>query len=61
MAAVASGGATMAPSAIAAAHGRSGSISRAAMATAAVVTPTAATTSSEIDSQLVRMSRSEAS
>ena len=61
VAAVASGGATIAPSATAAAQARSGSISRAATATATVVTPTQASTSSVIGAHAARRSRSEAS
>jgi di/tricarboxylate transporter len=51
----------MAPSAIAAAHGMSGSNPCANVATAAVVTPTATNTSIAIGSQLSRRSRSEVS
>src|SRR5258708_2700151 len=61
VAAAASGGATMAPSAIAAAHGMSGRNQRTSSATAAVVTPTAANTSVETGSQFLRRSRSEVS
>src|ERR1700726_31287 len=61
VAAVASGGATMAPSATAAAHGMSGCSRCATTATAAVVEPTAANTSVEIGNQLFRRSRSEVS
>ena len=61
MAAAASGGATMAPSAIATAHGMSGRSQCATTATAAVVTPTATSTSVETGSQLFRRSRSEVS
>jgi len=61
VAAAASGGATMAPSAIATGHGMSGRSQCATTATAAVVIPTAASTSVETGSQLLRRSRSEVS
>ncbi len=61
VAAAASGGATMAPSAIATAHGMSGRSQCASHATAAVVTPTATNTSIDTGSQLLRKSRSEVS
>ncbi len=61
VAAAASGGATMAPSAIAAAHGMSGSSQWTSAATAAVVRPTATNTSVETGSQLSRRSRIEVS
>src|ERR1700716_917431 len=61
VAAAASGGATMAPSAIAAAQGMSGSSQWASIATAAVVTPTAMNTRVETGSQLFLRSRSEVS
>ena len=52
VAATASGGATMAPSAIAAAHGIAGTSARATTATAAVVRPTAKTTRPVTGAQL---------
>jgi hypothetical protein len=61
VAAAASGGATMAPSAIAADHGMSGRTVCASTATMAVVTPTAMNTSADTGSQLLRRSRSEVS
>ena len=61
VAAVASGGATIAPSAIAAAHGMSGSSQRTSTATAAVVRPTAMSTSVDTGSQLSLRSRTEVS
>ena len=60
-AAAASGGATMAPSAIAAAQGMSGISRCATKATPTVVRPTAATTRVETGTQLLRRSRSEVS
>jgi hypothetical protein len=51
----------MAPSAIAAAHGMSGTMACTSMATTAVVTPTAAMTSVDTGSQLARRSRSDVS
>jgi hypothetical protein len=61
VAAAASGGATMAPRAIAAAHGISGSSQWTSTATAAVVRPTATNTSVETGSQFFLRSRSEVS
>ena len=61
VAATASGGATTAPSAIAAGHGRSGIRRRATTATAAVVSPTATTTSPVTGAQLSLRSLSDAS
>src|ERR1700756_4009067 len=61
VAAAASGGATMAPSAIAAAHRLSGTSRCATTATTAVVSPTATTTSVETGIQLFLRSRSEVS
>src|SRR5689334_8371601 len=61
VAAAASGGATMAPSAMAADHGISGRSVCASTATAAVVTPTAMNTSADTGSQLLRRSRSDVS
>ena len=61
VAATASGGATMAPSAIAAAQGRPGTSACATTATAAVVRPTATITRLTSGAQLSRRSRSEAS
>src|SRR3954469_25255817 len=51
----------MAPSAIATAHGMSGRSQCATTATAAVVTPTATSTSVDTGSQLLRRARSEVS
>src|SRR5882757_664313 len=61
VAAAASGGATMAPRAIAADHGMSGSSQRVSTATVAVVRPTATNTRVETGSQLSRRSRSDVS
>src|SRR5215475_1102302 len=61
VAAAASGGATIAPSATAAAHGICGISQCATAATTAVVKPTATTTSVETGIQLFRKSRSEVS
>ena len=61
VAATASGGATMAPSAIAGAHGIVGMSVRATTATAAVVNPTANTTRPVTGAQLSLRSLSEAS
>src|SRR5258706_3840140 len=61
VAAVASGGATIAPSATAAAHGMSGNSQWTSTATAAVVRPTAMSTSVETGSQLSLRSRTEVS
>src|ERR1700741_4302167 len=61
VAAAASGGATMAPSATAAAHGMPGTSQCATTATMAVVKPTATTTSVETGIQLFLRSRSEGS
>ena len=61
VAADASGGATMAPRAIAAAHGSDGTSACATQATAAVVVATATSTSAAIGSQFSRRSRTEVS
>ncbi len=61
VAADASEGATMAPSATAAAQGRPGTIACAATATAATVSATTTTASAPIGSQFARMSRGEES
>jgi hypothetical protein len=61
VAATASGGATIAPSAIAAAQGMPGANRCATTATAAVVRPTAKTTRPVTGAQLSFRSRSEAS
>ena len=61
VAATASGGATIAPSAIAGAHGIAGMSVRATTATAAVVNPTAKTTRPVTGAQLSLRSRGDAS
>ena len=61
VAAAASGGATMAPSAIATGHGIPGTSQRATSATAITVVPTAAITRPATGRQLRRRSRSEVS
>src|ERR1700749_4235823 len=61
MDAAASGGATMAPSAIAAGQDMSGNSVCTSTATAPVVTPTAAMTSVDIGNQLARRSRKDVS
>ena len=61
MAAAASGGATMAPSAIAAAHGIPGTSQRATTATATTVRPTAASASPVTARQFCLRSRGEES
>ena len=61
VAATASGGATIAPRAIAGAHGIAGTSARTTSATARVVNPTAKTTRPPTGTQLSLRSRSEAS
>ena len=61
VAAAASGGATMAPSAIATGHGMPGTSQCATSATAITVVPTAAMTRPATGFQLARRSRSEVS
>jgi hypothetical protein len=61
VAAVASGGATMAPSAIAAAHAMAGTSARATDATAIVVSPTLTTTRATSGAQLSLRSRGDVS
>ena len=61
MAAAASGGATTAPRATAAAHGMAGTIARATTATAIVVRPTLTTTRPATGAQFSLRSRGEAS
>jgi hypothetical protein len=61
VAAVASGGATTAPSATAAAHGIAGTMARTTTATAMVVSPTLTTTRLATATQLSLRSRGEAS
>ena len=60
-AATASGGASSAPSAIAAAHGMFGRKTRETQATAMVVSPTATSTSDSTGRQFARRSRSDVS